>query len=237
MGLSDNIQEGQNPFSKAHLPNNNEPKDSGNANNTIEPTSPTWQQGTMLKLKLLWEKLSHSPLFGTLLLCSKNNYIDASIEFGTLLVWATMPFWLGGLVHYAVSVKPNKDLCDLIVGTFRNGELLVFVISVVTPTLYLVNKPDQEKSFPHALFLSTIVIVIIVVSAVMFSLQKSGVTLLDVDFIFQLSVILTISGLTLRYLALVYHRYRMPVPNEKQMRQGQKNFVDEFAAHRGVENG
>lgn len=150
-----------------------------------------------------------------------------------------MPFWLGGLVHYTVAVnQPNKELWDSIVGTFRNGELLVFVISAVTPTLYLVlHKPDQGKSFPHALPLSTIVLAIIVVSAVMFSLQKSGTTLLDVDFIFQLSLILTISGLVLRYLALVYHRYRMPVPNEKQIRQGQTNFVGEFAAHRGIENG
>lgn len=169
------------------------------------------------------------PLVGALLECSWKNHYGALVEFMYAFVWATMPFWLGGLIQYAVSGDPEATILKSITSTFKNGELLVFVISAVAPTLYFaLNKFEGAKALPHALSFSTLVMVVIVLCAVMFALLKVQPSSLNREFVFLLSVILTIAGLFLRYLSLVYHRQRMPMLTELEIRQPQFDFVNAF---------
>ena len=179
--------------------------------------------------------LSSVWLVGALTQAGRKTYSSALYEFSYLVLWSVLPFGLGGLVLFVTagpSAAAPKDFLDLSFETFRNGELLVFTISLLAPTLFLVlHDPDGAKShFPHKLPLSTIVMLVIVVCATLFSLQKAG-TVKDPDVVFQISVVFTVLGLFLRYLAMVYHRLRMPNISERELRAGEHAFVDRLEKH------
>lgn len=176
-------------------------------------------------------------LFGSLMLAGRKSFSTALYEFSYLVLWSILPFVLGGLVQYVIEgpSTPPKSYYDYVLGTFRNGELLVFTISMLAPTLYLVlHDPEGAKRhFPHKLPLSTIVMFVIVVCAALFSLQKAN-TVKDAGAVFAISVVFTGLGLFFRYVAMVYHRIRLPEGNsETKLRAAEYNFVDQYKKHTG----
>jgi len=175
-------------------------------------------------------------LLGGLTHAGRKTFSSALYEFLYLILWSVLPFGLGGLVLYVIAVPSatGKDFLEFAVSTFRNGELLVFTISLLAPTLYLVlHDPDgATRQFPHKLPLSTIVMFVIVVCAALFSLQKAG-TVKDRDAVFAISVVFTVLGLFFRYLAMVYHRIRMPNVSERELRASEHSFVDMMKKHTG----
>jgi hypothetical protein len=175
--------------------------------------------------------LANSWLFGALTRATKSAYTGALYEFLYLVLWSVFPFALGGLVLYVIANEADKSLVSVAIGTFRNGELLVFTISLLAPMLFLVlHDPHGAGPFPHKLPLSTIGMFVIVFCAALFSLQKAQ-TVKDPDFVFQLSLWLTGLAMFFRYLAMVYHRVRMPEPNERVLRAPEEDFVDEVRKH------
>ncbi|ACL67329.1 hypothetical protein A2cp1_4009 [Anaeromyxobacter dehalogenans 2CP-1] len=150
-----------------------------------------------------------------------------------LLLWSTLPFWLGGLIGYATSDVQEKSILITTVATFRNGELLVFTISTLAPTLYLMlHDPDGARIFPHKLPLSTIGVLTVVICGALFALLKAN-TIRDVPFVFALSVALSLLALLLRYVSMLYHRLRLPEVSERTLRAPETNFVREFQRHVG----
>ena len=179
------------------------------------------------------EKFSKIWLLGALALAGRKAFSLALYEFSYLVLWSVLPFALGGLVLFVIANPGSKSYFDFTASTFRNGELLVYTISTLAPTLYLVlHDPDGARRFPHKLPLSTIVMLIIVVCAALFSLLKAN-TVKDSGSVFSISVALTILGLCFRYLAMVYHRIRMPEMNELELRANQDNFLGEMKKHLG----
>lgn len=184
-----------------------------------------------------WQSaLSNVWLIGALTLAGRKAFASALYEFSYLVLWSILPFVLGGLVLYVIAGPgaTNKSYFELAIGTLRNGELLVFTISLLAPTLYLVvHDPDGAKrNFPHKLPLSTIVMFVIVVCAALFSLQKAG-TVKDPDAVFAISVVFSAVGIVIRYLAMVYHRSRMPDVPESALRADEHDFVKQFKSHTG----
>ncbi|MBU1225019.1 MAG: hypothetical protein KKA22_11210 [Gammaproteobacteria bacterium] len=177
--------------------------------------------------------LSHTWLVGSLFRAGRKTHAGALYEFSYLLVWSILPFGLGALTLYVINDSTIKDPLDLTLSTFRNGELLVFTISMLAPILYLVlHDPEQADAFPHKLPISTTVALIIVTCAALFALIKAN-AVKDGDFVFLLSIVLTLTALVFRYLALVYHRLRLPEPNEQDLRATQVGFLEEYRAHVG----
>lgn len=177
--------------------------------------------------------LSHTWLIGSLFRAGRKAHAGALYEFSYLLVWSILPFGLGALTLYVINDSTIKDPLDLTLSTFRNGELLVFTISMLAPILYLVlHDPEQADAFPHKLPISTTVALIIVTCAALFALIKAN-AVKDGDFVFLLSIVLTLTALVFRYLALVYHRLRLPEPNEQDLRANQVGFLEEYRAHVG----
>src|SRR4051812_8742295 len=94
--------------------------------------------------------LSSLWLIGTLFRCNASNFLGALYEFVHGLVFATMPFWLGGLVILLLAPAPTAADLSIdparywathywasVVTTFSRGELLLFAISLLSPTLWL----------------------------------------------------------------------------------------------------
>lgn len=170
-------------------------------------------------------------LFGTLLKVDRPTIAGAFYEFLYLLLWSILPFALGALVLYVTTDCLDKDFFELGLNTFRNGELLVFTISMLAPILYLtLHDPDRAARFPHKLPISTVVTLVIVTCAALFALLKAS-AVKDLPFVFDLSVGLTGLALIFRFLALIYHRYRLIPPTEIEMREPQVDFVNDFREH------
>lgn len=170
-------------------------------------------------------------LFGTIFKTSRATHAAAFYEFLYLFLWSILPFALGTLVLYVTSNDPNKNIYELSQHTFQNGELLIFTISMLAPILYLtLHDPEQAEPFPHKLPISTIVALVIVTCASLFSLLKAS-SVKDLPFVVELSVVLTIVALVFRYLAIVYHKVRLPPLTERDLRKPQDTFVENFRRH------
>ncbi|MCC2673088.1 MAG: hypothetical protein K0R58_35 [Ramlibacter sp.] len=198
----------------------------------------------------LRERIARVWLLGTLVNCSPKNYFSAFYELFHGLIFATMPFWLGALILTVVSTStstvaavPGQEQNHFLaywlptfwnnaVSTFSRGELLVFSISLLSPTLWLAtHEPDGAQHLPHRRPISTIAVVIIVIGAVLFGVLKSGVSVLT-NAVFWVSVSLTILAVLLRYLVLVYHGYRLPARTEKELLRPTEQWMETVDLHR-----
>lgn len=172
--------------------------------------------------------LSHTWLLGTLCKIGRPAYASAFYEFVYLFLWSILPFALGGLVLFVTSDVTDKNIFELGVSTFKNGELLVFTISMLAPILYLtLHDPEQAAPFPHKLPISTVVALLIVTCAALFAVLKAS-AVKDYPFVFELSLWLTGLALAFRYLALVYHRFRMPPLSELELRADQESYKEDL---------
>ena len=182
--------------------------------------------------KAVFDYLSSMWLFGTLFKAGRKTHASALYEFIYLLVWSILPFLLAALALYVTSeAATDKSFYELGLNTFQNGELLVFTISMLAPILYLtLHDPEQAEPFPHKLPISTVVALIILTCASLFALLKAS-AVKDLPFVFWLSMILTIMALVFRYLAIVYHKTRMPTLSERDLRAPQEHFVENYRRH------
>jgi hypothetical protein len=184
-----------------------------------------------MKKESFVERYSNLWFFGTLLKVDRPTYAGAFYEFLYLVIWSVLPFGLGALVLYVTTDSETKNFLQFSIATFRNGELLVFSISMLAPILYLtLHDPDGASRFPHRLPISTIVTLVIVMSAALFALLKAS-AVKDSEFVYQFSVALTCVALTFRFLSLIYHRYRLKSPTELEMRAPEVEFVKDFRHH------
>jgi hypothetical protein len=212
----------------------------------IRTTLARWREQSANNLRALGERLSTLWLFGTLFKCSAPNFLNALYEFTHGIVFATMPFWLGGLVVLVLAPAPAGDdtvrVSDVlfwmdrywssIVSTFAKGELLVFAISLLSPTLWLATyEPKGADMLPHRRPVSTLAVIVIVVGAVLFGLLKMNDGI-NVPMVFWISVTLTLAALVLRYLVFVYHGYRLPEVSELQLVKPTDDWLKSVDRHR-----
>jgi hypothetical protein len=167
---------------------------------------------------------------GSVFKAGRNTLAGAFYEFCYIVSWSVLPFALGALTLYVTQID-GTTIFENAISTFENGELLVFTISMLVPVLYMVLfDPDKAGPFPHKLPISTIVTLVIVISASLFALLKAK-AVLKPEFVFELSLLLTLLALIIRMLALIYHRLRMPTPNEEDLRAPQQDFVKDYEEH------
>jgi len=184
-----------------------------------------------METKKIQDYLSQTWIIGRMFRVGTPTLLGSFYEFFYLFIWSILPFALGALVLYVGSDATNKSFIELGVSTFKNGELLVFTISMLAPILYLtLHDPERAEPFPHKLPISTAVALVIVTSAALFALLKAS-AVKDLPFVFWTSVILTAIALVFRFLAIVYHKVRMPNLSEKDLRETQENFVEDFRSH------
>lgn len=177
---------------------------------------------------LIFRNREKTPFFGHLIAkCPPVEFWDAGVEYLHTLVWSTMPFWLGAGLLYVQKSSAGHDLLDVFTGTFRNGELLVYTISTLTPITYFTLFEHREKRFPHRLGIGTIAIILIISCATLFSLQKAKVDTKP-DMIYEWSLYFAAFAIMLRYIAIIYNRTKVPLTNELDLTQPLTDFVDEL---------
>jgi hypothetical protein len=179
------------------------------------------------RLKWLSEKRKAFPLLGHLTTVRLADLWNAAIEYLHTLIWSTMPFWLGAFILYIQTSSGSKPLFEVFQSTFRNGELLVYTISTLTPITFYTLFEDPKGRFPHRLGIGTLAIIIIISCASLFALQKAAVSTKK-DLIFHCSVVFTLCAILLRYIAAVYHKTRVPTLKEPDFTSSTNNFNRDF---------
>lgn len=182
-------------------------------------------------MKLFRRYFSKIPLLGHLSGTSWSDHWTAIVELTPSLILSTLPFWLGSIVIYVTNSAPDKQYLAILASTVNQGELLIFSTSLLAPFFYMaLHDPAGSRAFPSKLSHAIFVVVITVISSGLFSLLRANVWV-DLSFVLQASIGLTLLSLFLIYLAMVYHRARLRDPGVV-MREGQHDFVDALAKHR-----
>ena len=208
----------------------------------MERTYFKWLDATSQSLQRWKGRLTKLWLIGTLFKCEK-YFLGALYEFLHGVLFATMPFWLGGIIITATAQVTQPPPTDVgfwahawwsnTVTTFSRGELLVFAISLLSPTLWLTTyEPQGADKLPHRRPISTLAVVVIVVGAVLFALLRAGSSSLNLGFVFWISAILTMAAFFLRYLVFVYHAYRLPAVRERDLSVPTEEWMASVDLHR-----
>lgn len=184
-------------------------------------------------LKNFWKKifrlLSKLPIVGHLFSCKRPDYWAAFVEYFNAFLWSTMPFWLGAFLIFAQTSNGDTSFLNTLIGTFKNGELLVYTIGTLTPITFMTLFEHHNQRFPHRLGLGTIAIVMIIGCASLFALQKAHVPTKN-EYIYFSSLALAIAAVAFRYIAMVYNRVKLPTVNEKQLTQTTSTLEEELNA-------
>jgi hypothetical protein len=158
--------------------------------------------------------------------CSAKDFWTAGIEYLNLIVWSTMPFWLGtGLLY--VQAANTQSLDQVFQSTFKNGELFVYTISTLTPITYLTLFEDPKGRFPHRLGIGTLAFMMIICCACLFALQKASVSTKG-EVLYYGSIYFAFAAVFLRYLAVLYNKTKLPANNEQDFVKSTDNLISKF---------
>jgi hypothetical protein len=118
-----------------------------------------------------------------------------------------------------------------IYGNINNGELFLYATSLLGPIFYMsLIDPPGARQFPSRLSHMFVVLVISVLSAVAFGLQRAGQQL-NPTIVYTASWILFVSALMLLYLATTFKNRRLPAGPE-DFKQGEKDLSEKLKEHR-----
>jgi cytochrome bd-type quinol oxidase subunit 2 len=177
--------------------------------------------------------ISKLPLLGGLPKCSIEDHKNAFIELFFTLLFSFSPILITILGdYYFWDDKTSFSVLDSIVKNIKNGELFLYVSSLMAPIFYTIlrDRKSQER-FPSGLSNMFFYFLIVLISALSFAYQRAGNVnqaslFLTSKYVFCFSVLLY-------YLILVYNNYMIPNPAE-EMRDSEQEFSDQVAKHRGV---
>lgn len=177
-------------------------------------------------------------LIGTLFVCSRKTKLNSFYEISFGLIVAILPFFMGGVVLYVsgkAATEPHLTgmvkFFYLIKSTLDKGELLLFAISLVAPTLWLSSfEPENAKALPHRRPIIVITLLVCIFSTLLFGLTQAGVVK-DPEIVYEGSLWLTVISVVNMYLTLAYHDWRLPVGKEPRvseefLRKNSNDFLD-----------
>jgi len=178
------------------------------------------------------ERWSEVPLLGPLANCSITDHKSALKEFTVILVFATVTFWLSALFLKALKLNDEASYISLLLSTVRSGELFIFSVAFLGPILVTAAEdPKYARQFPGRIWHFLALVFIALIAAGFYALLKIAQTqglheLFNKEFLFDSSVIISVTAVSLRYLAIVYRKQTFNP--EKELKQQEGNFADEF---------
>src|SRR5579864_524725 len=176
------------------------------------------------------------PLLGGLIDCTRANHIAAAKEFFIGLLFSSITFWLSATLIFFQTKEPTGGVIETVTNslwpTIRNGELLVFAVSLVGPIFYIAFEEPAwaKREFPEKLWHASALFVLGVICAALFAAVKTGASF-EMTRVIKASVWLMVFAAGLRYLATVYNKAR--ARPEEEMRTQTDEFVKQFQQHRG----
>lgn len=168
------------------------------------------------------------------------GFVQVSIEFTVILIFATCPFWLGtgvyGLAHEFS--KQSWFLSDAILSTFTRGELLIFAVTFVAPMFWTVSlDPEGSKSFPgRPVWVASVAVLLLLASAFYGVWRAWFYTATTYSTVIYWSICAAIAAMLLRLIIMAIHQRRLPHP-EQVMNDETDEFADGYAQGREIDNG
>ncbi len=173
---------------------------------------------------------SKIPLLGGLVHCTLRDHLAAVAEFLTTLFFSFLPLLIAYLVEWSnnheasFTASINKNL--------YNGELLLYVSSLLSPIFYLVlkNRGDADR-FPSKMSHLLLYFSLILLASYVFGQRRSGF-IFDPISISMISKYVFYISLPLFYLVLVYNNNLLPNP-AREMRDEEEEYTNQVRKHRG----
>lgn len=145
------------------------------------------------------------PLASSFINSSTSNRINALKEVSLVLILSLIPIWGGALHNVALLSSHDSNFFESLNSLIGNGELILYSTSILAPIFYLViSDPVGENHYPHRYSQGLIVIVLLVISLLLFSAQRTNP---NTDYIFKWSVVIFIISIVLLYLATVFRNW------------------------------
>jgi len=179
--------------------------------------------------QFLKRNFSRIPLFCSLINCTFDNHKNALGEFTSTLIFSFLPL----LIAYLVSYFKNHDtqFWSSIVLNVRNGELFLYVTSLLAPVFYIVMRKRAERTvFPNKAIHILLYFAIVFIAAIVFALKRAGFTF-DVISLSSMQYLIFILALILFYLVIVYNNSLLPNP-AATIRDEEDEFTDSLTEHR-----
>jgi hypothetical protein len=116
------------------------------------------------------------PLLGPLADCTLSAHWNALKEMATILILSTVPLWLGSLLQFFVNQGTTwAEYKTALVSTVSGGELFLYCTSLLAPICWLaLSDPPGAKKFPSKLSHIVFLLIINLIAAGVFGLQKGG---------------------------------------------------------------
>ena len=177
------------------------------------------------------------PLIGPLGDARKSDVKEAFVEIAVAVLISTIPIWLGSLILLADTGK-DTSFIENISQNVRDGELLLFCTTLTGPIFYFIFVQNKQMpNFPAARPLMLCVVVILIVSVALFTLQRAESLFgpggsINKDLIFDWSIIAFGIAIFISYLAACYRNFREGGAAAYQQSET-AGFVDHYNEHRG----
>jgi hypothetical protein len=173
-----------------------------------------------------------APLLGGLVDCDGSDHWEALGQTFVLLLFSTVPIWLGSLIVYGSGkILAAAAFKDAIHGSIANGELLIYCTALLAPIFWvsLANLPGV-RAFTNKTSHIVLIVLIDFLAGAFFGLISASKPLND-TFIFQSSAFLFGFSIVLLYLGTVYHVSRIAKPPREFKRQ-ETDFTKAVGQHR-----
>jgi hypothetical protein len=186
---------------------------------------------------LIAHGIDRLPLVGPLIVCTKQDHKEAAREFFIIVVFATMTFWLSALILSFLEENRIRNYFELLTSTVHGGELFIFATALLGPILAIAAEdPKGARSFPSRTWHMFGLSVLGVICAACYALVKTSLMpgtnlILNKEALFTASVLLAAIAAALRYLAIVYNKYRLRPEEVTKARE--QAFSDTFARRHG----
>jgi Ni,Fe-hydrogenase I cytochrome b subunit len=169
------------------------------------------------------------PIIGGLTNCTIENHKYALGEFFSTLFFSFSPILVAYLVAYLNNHETELWAC--IGSNLHNGELFLYITSLLAPVFFIVMKKRSDKNvFPSKAWHIWLYGAIVSIAAIIFALKRINFNFDPLSIIALQNLIFSIS-LILFYLALVYNNSLLPNPSE-MMRNEEEEFSIELHEHR-----
>ena len=188
--------------------------------------------------------ISGVPLIRDLKRCRRTDYSEAAKEVVGTFLLAIIPIWLGAVVMLLI---PSVSVTHYVSDFFVSGESLLVSAALIGPGIYVITKRygDLPKSFsihfPQGWFLIIISLVICMITAAIFGLQKGYAQffpkpqppLFDANIMQNLSVGVLIATVITIYVLTVFKNFAEEGA-AAEMRSDEEDFLQQWRAQKKV---
>lgn len=172
------------------------------------------------------------PIVGYLADCTAQNHKDSLREFTITILFGTATFWVTALLLMAFSINQGAGYLALLYKTVSTGQLFIFSVGMLGPILLAsAEDPKNNRQFPGRTNHFAMILLLGALASgfyafVLASREPQAAGLLNTEFLFQASLVLSALVIAMRYLTTVYRKSTATFDAEENL----KRPVEEFAA-------